>query len=112
MSLSLKYLSISLTVAIITLLAGFPQPVISAEPVVSDLAVVEQSEWPREIVTNKGVIVVYQPQPESLDGNTLKARAAVGIEVQGQQEPVFGVIWFDARLETDRSDRTAQMIRR
>jgi hypothetical protein len=103
---SLKYLSIALTVAIITLLAGFSQPVISAEPVVMDLDVVEQSDWPREIVTNKGVIVVYQPQPEELDGNMLKARAAVGIEVQGQG-PVFGVVWFDARLETDRADRTA-----
>ena len=87
-------------------MAGFPQPVTSAEPVSIDLAVVDQSDWPREIVTNKGVIVVYQPQPEQLNGNMLKARAAVGIEVQGQS-PVFGVVWFDARLETDRSDRSA-----
>jgi len=61
----------------------------------SDLSVIEQSDWPREIVTNKGVIVVYQPQPEQLEGNLLKARAAVGIEVQGLS-PVFGVVWFDA----------------
>lgn len=106
MSHTSRYLSIALTVAMITLMAGFPQPVTSAEPVSIDLAVVDQSDWPREIVTNKGVIVVYQPQPEQLNGNMLKARAAVGIEVQGQS-PVFGVVWFDARLETDRSDRSA-----
>jgi len=106
MSHTSRYLSIALTVAMITLVAGFPQPVTSAEPASTDLAVVNQSDWPREIVTNKGVIVVYQPQPEQLNGNMLKARAAVGIEVQGQS-PVFGVVWFDARLETDRSDRSA-----
>jgi len=108
MSRSFKYLSISLTVAIITVLAGFPAKVTSAEPAISDVTVVEQSDWPREIVTNKGVIVVYQPQPERLDGNILKARAAVSIEVEGQTTgPVFGVVWVEARLETDRSDRTA-----
>ncbi len=106
MSNSFKFFSISLTVAIITLLAGFPQSATPAEPVSTEIAVVDQSDWPREIVTNKGVIVVYQPQPELLDGNILKARAAVGLEVQGQG-PVFGVVWFDARLETDRSDRSA-----
>ena len=106
MSQTSKYLSIVLTVAMITLLAGFPQAGTSAELVSTDLTVVEESDWPREIVTNKGVIVVYQPQPEQLNGNVLKARAAVGIEVNAQS-PVFGVIWFDARLETDRSDRSA-----
>ncbi len=108
MSQTSKYLSIVMTVAIITLLAGFPQQGTSDELVPTELSVVDQSDWPREIVTNKGVIVVYQPQPEQLNGNMLKARAAVGIEVQGQS-PVFGVVWFDARLETDRSDRSASI---
>ena len=32
----------------------------------------------------------------------------MGVEVQGQDTgPVFGVVWFEARLETDRSTRTA-----
>ena len=106
MSHSLKFFSISLTVAIIALLVGFPQPVTSAEPVVIDSDVVEQSDWPEEIATDKGVIVIYQPQPEALDGDILKARAAVSIEIQ-DQSPVFGVVWFEARLETDRSDRSA-----
>lgn len=108
MSQTSKYLSTMLAVIMVTLLAGFPQPGLLAEVSVTDLAVVEQSDWPREIVTNKGLIVVYQPQPERLDGNKLKGRAAVSVEVQGQNTgPVFGVVWFDARLETDRSTRTA-----
>ncbi len=95
-------------VTLVTLLAGLPRAVVSAEPVVADIAALDQSDWPYEIVTNKGVIVIYQPQPEKLDGNMLHGRAAVAIEISGQgQSPVFGVIWFKARLETDRAERTA-----
>ncbi len=63
--------------------------------------------WPREIDTPQGVVVIYQPQPEKLDGNQLKGRAAVALEVKGSEEPVFGAIWFEARLDTDRAERTA-----
>jgi hypothetical protein len=63
--------------------------------------------WPREISMPKGVVVIYQPQPEKLDGNQLKARAAVSVELKKSTEPVFGAVWFDARLETDRAERTA-----
>jgi hypothetical protein len=50
--------------------------------------------------------VIYQPQPESLEGNRLRGRSAVAVELDGQA-PVFGVIWFDAQLHTDRAERTA-----
>jgi hypothetical protein len=65
------------------------------------------SGWPREIDTPKGTVVVYQPQPEKLDGNQLEGRAAVAIELKDAGEPVFGAIWFQARLDTDRAERTA-----
>jgi hypothetical protein len=108
MTRTLKFFSLSLVVASITLLAGFPGTGISAEAVNSGIEVVEQSDWPREIVTNKGLIVMYQPQLEKFEGNILTGRAAVSVEVQGQNTgPVFGVVWFDARLETDRSTRSA-----
>ena len=63
--------------------------------------------WPREIQTKQGLIVIYQPQPERLDGDRLYGRAAVGLETGADAEPVFGAIWFDARLITDRDRRTA-----
>ncbi|MDA9981827.1 carbohydrate-binding family V/XII [Gammaproteobacteria bacterium] len=63
--------------------------------------------WPREIITAKGTIVIYQPQPEKLAGDRLSARAAIAIELKGGKEPVYGAVWMDSRLETDRSDRTA-----
>ena len=64
-------------------------------------------DWPREIDTPQGTVVIYQPQPENLDGNQLKGRAAVAVELKESTEPVFGVVWFEARLETDRAERTA-----
>jgi len=58
--------------------------------------------WPREILVSEGVIVMYQPQPEALNGNLLQARSAVAVEMKGAKEPVYGAIWFEARLDTDR----------
>lgn len=65
------------------------------------------SGWPREIVVPEGVVVVYQPQPEKLEGNKLEARAAVSVELKHSGEPVFGAIWFEARLDTDRAEHMA-----
>ena len=66
--------------------------------------------WPREITVSQGVVVIYQPQPEKLDGDRLKVRAAVAVELKGSSEPVFGALWLDARLETDRAERTATVV--
>ncbi|MCJ7816137.1 MAG: hypothetical protein MUP31_08830, partial [Xanthomonadales bacterium] len=60
-----------------------------------------QIEWPQEITTDGGTIVVYQPQPESLDGNILRGRAAISLEIDGKEEPIFGAMWFAARIDTD-----------
>ena len=61
--------------------------------------------WPREIRTKEGSITLYQPQPESLNGNILHGRAAVMVKQKGESEPVFGAFWFDAQLFTDRDER-------
>ena len=95
-----------LLTTLIVFTAGFPQVLVSQEPEALDLQAADVSDWPREILTTKGTIVIYQPEPESLDGNRLKARAAISIEATGEA-PVFGAVWFEARLETDRSNRTA-----
>jgi hypothetical protein len=49
-------------------------------------------DWPREIQVPEGVVVIYQPQPETLNGNLLKGRAAVAVEIKGAEDPVFGAI--------------------
>jgi len=70
-----------------------------------------KNKWPKEIpLKNNGKITVYQPQCESLENNILKTRAAISIKKTDKSEPVFGVIWSDAQLETDRSTRMATLV--
>lgn len=63
--------------------------------------------WPQEIVVDVGTIVVYQPQPEELDGNRLSGRAAMSLEIDGRDEPIFGAFWFESTIDTDRDAGTA-----
>jgi hypothetical protein len=70
-------------------------------------SVAEGVDWPQEIEAPEGTIVVYQPQPERLEGNLLSGRAAIALEIKGQSEPIFGAMWFEARIDTDREAGTA-----
>lgn len=71
-----------------------------------------QSTWPREIaIPAGGKIVIYQPQPETLAGNKLTARAAVSVRRKAGDEPVFGAVFVDAVLSTDKTNRTATLER-
>jgi hypothetical protein len=44
---------------------------------------------------------MYQPQPDNFTDNVLEGRAAVSVTLTGASEPVYGAVWFKARLETD-----------
>jgi hypothetical protein len=66
----------------------------------------DETGWPRDIETPKAKIVIYQPQLETLTDDKLTARAAVSVTKQGAAEPVFGAVWFSARILTDRDART------
>ena len=71
-----------------------------------------QNTWPKEIpLTNGGKIVIYQPQPESLNGVVLSARAAVSIATTADADQTFGAIWFDATLQTDKDARIGTLER-
>lgn len=73
-------------------------------------AATAQSNWPREIpLPSGGKIVIYQPQPETLNGNKLSARAAVSVRRKTGDEPVFGAVFVDALLATDKNNRTATL---
>lgn len=67
-------------------------------------------EWPQELDAPEGTIIIYEPQLEKLEGNPLTYRAAVSIELKDGTPPVFGAMWFTARLETD-SDRGVALVR-
>jgi len=64
-------------------------------------------DWPQEVEAPEGTIVVYQPQPESLTGNVLTARAAMSLELKDRSEPIFGAFWFTAKIDTNTDTDTA-----
>jgi hypothetical protein len=66
--------------------------------------------WPIRLDSPSGVIDVYQPQPEKLEGDKLTARAAVSVQAPGAADPVFGAIWMQARVATDRDTRTISIL--
>jgi len=69
----------------------------------------ELVSWPQQLDADNGAtVIVYQPQVESFSGNALEARAAVSVKApETGDAPVFGAIWINARLDVDRSSRTA-----
>lgn len=67
----------------------------------------QNDNWPYEIKTDRGIIIIYQPQPEQLDGNVLRSRSAVAVETVESSGPVFGVVWFHASLNMDHDERIA-----
>ncbi|MBT8342681.1 MAG: carbohydrate-binding family V/XII [Desulfatitalea sp.] len=59
-------------------------------------------DWPQEVSAAEGKITIYQPQPEKLSGNTLTGRAAMSLALAEHKEPIFGALWFTAKIDTDR----------
>lgn len=69
-----------------------------------------ENQWPRDIVTDDGVVItLFQSQPESLKGNILKSRTVVSVKKTKKSEPVYGVVWSEATLSTDRDNRMAAL---
>ena len=65
----------------------------------------QNDEWPQVIELDEAKIVVYQPQPESFEDDHLSGRAAVSVTMAGEENPVFGAIWFEAKVVCDRVER-------
>jgi hypothetical protein len=61
--------------------------------------------WPRQIDLASATVLVYQPQVEKWEGDTLDFRAAVAARASGSKDETFGVIWGTARTEVDRTAR-------
>ena len=71
----------------------------------------QQDAWPRMFTANDGTIVkVYQPQPESFDGNILKSRSVISIQADENAEPLFGTFWAVATVQTDRVNRRISVL--
>ena len=88
---------------------GAEQPVGPA-PVPLYNSTAPDTVWPLRLSTSSGSLDIYQPQPEKLEGDKLTARAAVSITPPGATDPVFGAIWMQARVATDRDTRTVTIV--
>ncbi len=66
----------------------------------------DESSWPRQFDSSSGSFVIYQPQPEDLDGDLLSCRAAFSLQRTTDAAPLFGVLWFTERIEIDRDSST------
>jgi len=64
-----------------------------------------ESDWPREIDATTASIVVYQPQLDGYENGVLDAHSALAITPTGAEAPVFGAVWFKAKMEIDRDAR-------
>jgi hypothetical protein len=74
--------------------------------VFSTVSAKAQEDWPKTITGSDGSIIkIYEPQPESFQGNVLKARSAISIIESGKTDPTFGTFWEVATVETDRDNR-------
>ncbi len=70
----------------------------------------ETKNWPKKIEKNGTTVIIYTPQVESLTANTLESRAAVSVTNEEYSSPVFGAMWFNCSIETDRDDRTVELL--
>ena len=80
----------------------------SSTPAVADPFA--SAQWPLNISSDNGPVTVFEPQLEDFQGDTLKARAAVSVTLNGQQAPTFGAVWLESRVSTDRVGRTVQIL--
>ena len=65
--------------------------------------------WPKEIVVDRGTVVLYQPQVDEFSEDSVAARAAVAFIDADDEEPVFGAVWMTARLSVDRDARIVEI---
>ncbi len=70
----------------------------------------DELDWPRKITGEKGEVVIYQPQVESFVGDKLESRSAISVKMAGQENMIFGAMWFESRLVTDMETRLATLV--
>ncbi|MBE0592677.1 MAG: hypothetical protein IH616_09795 [Gemmatimonadales bacterium] len=82
---------------------------LAALPLLPQAVGAQDNPWPLDIPTQSGhVITIYQPQPEALKDNLLTGRAAMSI-TPPNREPIFGALWFSARISADADTREATL---
>ncbi|MBZ5858993.1 hypothetical protein [Flavihumibacter profundi] len=72
--------------------------------------ILAQSNWPKvTTLANGGSVTIYQPQPESYVNNKIVGRCALSVKQTEGAEPVFGAMFFEATVSTERDSRMATL---
>ncbi len=66
----------------------------------------DELKWPKELAIKDYTVTLYQPQYDEFRENTLEGRMALSVK-QKKEDPIFGAMFFKARLATDLETRTA-----
>ena len=61
--------------------------------------------WPREIPADGLRLLMYQPQIEAWDSHMLRSKAAIAVSEGASGETSYGVAYFSARTDVDKSSR-------
>jgi len=77
----------------------------AAAPAASSAPAGPSDPWPRRLGTKQGTFLIYQPQLDTWKNNLIEAHAAVSVQPTGAKDPTFGVIWFTARTDVDKTNR-------
>lgn len=88
-----------------TFLRHFAWPIATVLLTFSAQAQEKDSDWPLVFTSGDDQVQVFRPQPESFDGTSFTARAAVALQRPQDSSPIFGAIWGNGILAVDRSDR-------
>jgi hypothetical protein len=65
--------------------------------------------WPRTFASGADTFSVYQPQVEKWDGNRVYLYSAVEVRNKTAKSSNYGVIWFNARTEVDKLNRSVTL---
>ncbi|HEY3823790.1 MAG TPA: hypothetical protein VGL82_04485 [Bryobacteraceae bacterium] len=66
--------------------------------------------WPRVLNSGGARIVVYEPQPDSLDGARLESRVAVSMQRPNDNAPLIGAMWVITSLDISRAPALVRVV--
>lgn len=81
----------------LVLAAGLAVPLASAQAL--------DGGWPRTLPVDAGMVTIYEPQVDGMDGDVIRYRAALAWRPSADAEPIFGAGWFESKVDIDRSQR-------
>ena len=81
----------------------------SAQKAKSSASATTDKGWPRTFTSGADTFTIYQPQVDKWDGNRLYLYSAVEAKNPTAKSSSYGVIWFNARAEVDKINRTVTL---